>query len=169
MGLWDTVKGGLGLVSAPMTGGASLGMAGDRGRNILNGLPFIGGTMKGIFGDPEQEAMQRAMAEAQEKMAMQRSNMMDARMNAMNQGALAFGPRNQMLGQMMGQRDPGAQAMDIGPMLQNPMPMNMQQDIRTAAFGSAPPTNAPPGYGGQPQAPGGAFTGTGPQNPYRRQ
>lgn len=139
----------------------------DFGRQFLNNLPG-GSLLSNLWGDPSQEAHQKSFEKAQQMMAGQRSNMMDARMNAMGQGALAFGPRNQMLGQMMGQQGPGAQAMDLTQMLQNPMPNQMQTDIRTAAFGSAPPMSAPPGMGGQPQAPGGAFTGTGPQNPYRR-
>lgn len=141
----------------------------DFGRKFINSLPGVGGVTSALWGDPSQEGVQQAYQQAQEMLKGQRSNMMDARMNAMNQGALAFGPRNEMLGQMMGQQGPNAQAMDLNPLMQNPMPQNMQQDIRTAAFGSAPPTNAPPGYGGQPQAPGGAFTGVGQQNPYRRQ
>jgi len=76
-------------------------------------------------------------------LAMQRANMMGGRMQAMNQAALAFGPRNDMLGRMMGQQGP---AFDLQPMLQNPMPQSQQNDIRTAAFGSAPPGQPPPGY-----------------------
>lgn len=153
----------------PSSGGMSLGALGDKGRNFAGGIPFVGGMFKGLFGDPEQEAMQRAFAEAQQKMAMQRNNMMDSRMNAMSQGALAFGPRNQMLGEMMG-RGPNSQAMDLAPMMQNPMSQGMQSGIREAAFGTAPPSNAPPGMGGGPtRNVGGAFTGVGQQNPYRRQ
>jgi len=137
----------------------------DFGRKFLNSLPGAGGVLSSLWGDPSQEAHQRSFEEAQRMMREQRSNMMDARMNAMGQGALAFGPRNQMLGQMMGQEGP---AMDLNPMLQNPMPQNMQTDIRTAAFGAAPPPNAPPGMGGGQAKVGGAFTGVGPQNPYRR-
>jgi hypothetical protein len=137
----------------------------DFGRKFINSLPIAGGITTSLWGDPSQEGVQDAYKHAQEEQAKQRSYMMDARMNAMNQGALAFGPRNQMLGQMMGQQGP---LMDLGPMMQNPMSAAQQNDIRTQAFGSAPPTNAPPGYGGQPTAAGGAFTGTGPQNPYRR-
>lgn|SRR5512139_34234 len=155
----------------PGSGGASLGALGDKGRNLAGGLPFVGGMFKGIFGDPEQEAMQRAYEEARKQMAQQREFNMDGRMNAMNQGALAFGPRNQMLGQMMGQRGPGAQAFDLAPMLQNPMSDAHQASIRNNAFGnpgSQPPTNAPPGQGGGLAPSSGAFSGVGQQNPYRR-
>jgi len=156
------------IMQDPFSGALGLGMMGDKGRNFLGGLPFVGGMFKGLFGDPEQEAMQRAMAEAQQQMAQQRSGMMDSRMNAMNQGALAFGPRNQMLGQMMGQKGPGAQAMDLTPMTQNPMSSGLQGSIRQAAFGNAPPQNAPPGMGGGLAPSSGAFSGVGQQNPYRR-
>jgi len=140
----------------------------DFGRSFLNSLPVAGGVLSSLWGDPSQEAHQRSFEEARRRMAQQRSGMMDSRMNAMNQGALAFGPRNQMLGQMMGQRGPGAQAMDLNPMLQNPMSAQMQGDIRQAAFGSAPPQNAPPGMGGGLAGSSGAFSGVGQQNPYRR-
>ncbi len=152
----------------PSSGGMSLGALGDKGRNLAGGLPFVGGMFKGIFGDPEQEAMQRAYEQAQQQMAMQRNNMMDSRMNAMGQGALAFGPRNQMLGEMMG-KGPNSNAMDLSPMMQNPMSPSMQGSIRQAAFGSAPPQNAPPGMGGGLAPSSGAFSGVGQQNPYRRQ
>lgn len=140
----------------------------DFGRSFINSLPGVGGITSSLWGDPSQEAHQKSYERAQQMLAQQRSNMMDSRMNAMNQGALAFGPRNQMLGQMMGQQGPNAQAMDLAPMLQNPMSPSMQGDIRQAAFGSAPPQNAPPGYGGGPAQTSGAFSGVGPQNPYRR-
>lgn len=141
----------------------------DFGRKFINGLPIVGGITSNLWGDPSQEAMQQAFGDARQQMATNRAYNMEGRTNAMNQAALAFGPRNQMLGQMMGQRGPNAQAMDLTPMLQNPMSPSMQGDIRQAAFGSAPPQNAPPGYGGGPAGSYGAFTGVGPQNQYRRQ
>ena len=145
----------------------------DWGRSFVNKIPVAGGLASSLWGDPGQEGVQEAMAKAEEEKKKQRAYMMDARMNAMNQGALAFGPRNQMLGEMMG-KGPGQNAMDLDPMLQNPMPQAMQNDIRQQAFGQAPPPNAPPpgavGPDGKPlpNGVGGAFTGTGPQNPYRR-
>lgn len=118
----------------------------DWSRNLTNSLPVIGGVSSAMFGDPDQEAVQRAYQQAQEEQRKQRAYQMDGRMNAMNQGALAFGPRNQMLGQMMGQQGP---TMDLGPMMQNPMPMQQQQDIRQAAFGKGlPPPPGPMGSGG---------------------
>ena len=129
----------------------------DFGRRFVNSLPGVGGITSSLWGDPSQEAVQDAYAKAQEEQAKNRSFNMDARMNAMNQAALAFGPRNQMLGQMMGQQGP---LMDLNPMLQNPMSQAQQNDIRQQAFGSAPPMDG--------RQVGGAFTGVGPQNPYRR-
>lgn len=141
----------------------------DFGRSFINSLPGVGGITASLWGDPAQEGVQKSFAEAQKQMAAQRSGLMDARMNAMNQAALAFGPRNAMLGQMMGQHGPNPQAMDLTPMLQNPMPQSMQQDIRQQAFGSAPPSNAPPGYGGGPAGSYSSFTGrTPPKDPYGR-
>lgn len=131
----------------------------DFGRKFVNSLPGVGGLTSALWGDPSQEAVQQSFQQARDDMAKQRANMMGARMNAMNQGALAFGPRNQMLGQMMGQQGP---LMDLGPMLQNPMPDNMQTDIRQAAFGNnMAPFGLPPQQAGgaPPQAPG---------QPYRR-
>ena len=86
----------------------------DWARGVTNSLPVVGGISSAIFGDPSQEGVQDAYAKAQEQQRMQRANMMQARMNAMNQSAMAFGPRNDMLGQMMGKQGP---AMDLGPML----------------------------------------------------
>ncbi len=141
----------------------------DFGRSFLNALPLSGGITTALWGDPSQEAHQKSFEQAQGMMGQQRSNMMDARMNAMNQGALAFGPRNQMLGQMMGQQGPNAQAMNLAPMTQNPMTPQHQAGIRQAAFGSAPPTSAPPGSGGGPAPSGGQFTGgLPPKDPYGR-
>lgn len=140
----------------------------DFGRSFLNKIPVTGGLTSSLWGDPAQEDVQKSYEQAQQQMAQQRSGMMDSRMNAMNQGALAFGPRNQMLGEMMG-KGPGQNLMDLGPMLQNPMSPEMQGGIRQAAFGSAPPLTAPPGFGGGLAQTGGAFSGTGQQNPYRRQ
>lgn len=139
----------------------------DWGRSLVNSLPGVGGITSNLWGDPSQEGVQDAYKQSRQQMAQQRSNMMDARMNAMNQGALAFGPRNQMLGEMMGMGK-GTNFMDLGPMMQNPMPPAMQQGIRQAAFGSAPPTNAPPGYGGGPAQSSGTFGGMPPKDPYGR-
>lgn len=135
----------------------------DFGRSFINTIPGIGGLTTSLWGDPSQEAHQQSFQQARQMMDQQRSGMMDARMNAMNQGALAFGPRNQMLGQMMGGQGP---LMDLAPMLKNPMPTNMQGNIRQAAFGSAPPQAAPPGMGGGPGQTGGAFTGQLPPRGY---
>lgn len=140
----------------------------DWGRKFMNTMPISGGLTTALWGDPSQEGVQDAYSQAQQMMAQQRSGMMDSRMNAMNQAALAFGPRNQMLGQMMGQRGPGAQAMDLAPMLKNPMSPELQGSIRQAAFGTAPPTNAPPGYGGGPAQTGANFSGMPPKDPYGR-
>ena len=146
----------------------------DFGRSVLNKMPFTGGLTSSLWGDPAQEDVQKSFDQAQQQMAQQRAGMMDSRMNAMNQGALAFGPRNQMLGEMMG-KGPGQNLMDLDPMLQNPMTQQMQGDIRQQAFGRPPAPGAPPPMAGQPGQPpplnnvGGAFSGVGQQNPYRRQ
>lgn len=139
----------------------------DWGRSLVNTLPGVGGLTTALWGDPSQEGVQDAYKKSQQQMAQNRANMMDARMNAMNQGALAFGPRNQMLGEMMGMGK-GKNFMDLTPMMQNPMPQTMQNDIRTQAFGSAPPAAAPPGYGGQPAPSYGQFGGVPPKDPYGR-
>lgn len=116
----------------------------DSLRSIGNSLPFTGGITSSIWGDPSQEKHQRSFDQAKQMLDKQRAYNMDARGNMLNQGALAFGPRNQMLGQMMGQRGPDAQAMDLSQILKNPMGQAQQDDIRNAAFGG----------GGSPQQPG---------------
>lgn len=107
----------------------------DFGRKFINNLPFVGGAASSLWGDPNQEAHQEAYQQARRMLMQNRANMMDGRMNAMRQGSLAFGPRNEMLGQMMGQQTP---ALNLNPMLKNPMPSAMQTDIRDAAFGETP-------------------------------
>ena len=107
----------------------------DWGRSFVNALPGVGGITTALWGDPSQEGVQDAYKQSRDDMAKQNAYQMMARMNAMNQGALAFGPRNAMLGQMMGQKGPNPQAMDLTPMLQNPMSQMQQQSIGQAAFG----------------------------------
>ena len=108
----------------------------DWGRNFFNSLPVVGGLTSTLWGDPQQEAMQKAFEQTQQELRKQRAYNMDTRANMMNQAQLAFGPRNQMLGQMMGQQGP---AMDLSAILKNPMSQQQQDDIRTAAFGSQSP------------------------------
>ncbi len=107
----------------------------DFGRKFINGLPIVGGITSNLWGDPSQEGVQDAYQKAQEEQAKQRAYMMDARMNAMGLGMQAFGPRNEMLGEMMG-KGPGQNAMDLNKMAINPMSSAQQQDIRNAAFGN---------------------------------
>lgn len=106
----------------------------DSYRGFVNGLPFVGGMTAGLWGDPSQEAVQEAYKQAQEQQRRDRAYAMQGRMNAMDQGALAFGPRNQMLGEIMGNRN-GQPAFDLEPMIRNPMPRMQQEEIRRAAFG----------------------------------
>lgn len=140
----------LGTVIDPLSGGKGFKPGGiiptkqrDTIRNTLNSIPFVGGLFKGILGDPEHEAMQRAMEEAKQVLTRERAFNMEGRTNAMNQGALAFGPRNEMLGEMMG-KGPGQNAMDLAPMMQNPMPQMQQDEIRAAAFGPPEQPQQPP-------------------------
>lgn len=107
----------------------------DWGRNLFNNLPIVGGLTSSIWGDPDQERVQDAYKQSQQDLAKQRAYNMDARTNMMNQGALAFGPRNQMLGQMMGMQGP---AMDLSQILKNPMSQAQQDDIRNSAFPQQP-------------------------------
>lgn len=123
--------------------------AGDSFRNFGNSLPFVGGMMSSIWGDPEQEAAQRAYRQAQEAMKKQRFYNMEARNNMMSQGKLAFGPRNEMLGQMMGQQGP---AMNLDYILKNPMGLEQQADIRAAAFPDKVMSDKGVNTSGQPQA-----------------
>lgn len=105
----------------------------DFTRNLFNSLPVTGGITSALWGDPNQEAMQRGFQQSREELARQRAYQMDSRMNAMGQAASAFGPRNQMLGQMMGM---GGPAYDLSQILKNPMTNRQQDEIRDAAFGT---------------------------------
>ncbi len=115
----------------------------DWGRGLINKIPIYGPIASAVWGDPSQEAHQKSLQKTKEEQERERAYDMEARMNAMNQGALAFGPRNQMLGEMMGMGK-GQNLMDLSPMMRNPMPQGQQNDIRQKAFGSAPPAQAPP-------------------------
>lgn len=103
----------------------------DWGRNFLNSMPLTGGITTSLWGDPDQERVQKAFEQSQQDLAKQRAYQMDSRSNMLSQGALAFGPRNQLLGQMNGQEGP---LMDLSQILKNPMSQQQQQDIRSAAF-----------------------------------
>lgn len=82
----------------------------------MNSIPIVGGLSTAIFGDPNQEAHQQQLAQNKADIAAYRPEVLRARLNAMNQGALAFNPLNNLMGQMYGQ---GAQ-MDMKQMMQNP-------------------------------------------------
>lgn len=81
-----------------------------------NELPLVGGVLGGIFGNPEEEAHQKALKRAQQDMYAYRPEVMGARMNAMGSMSHAFEPINNLMGQAYG---PGAQ-MDWSKMIQNP-------------------------------------------------
>lgn len=94
-----------------------------------NEIPLVGGLLGGIFGNPEQEAHEKALKRAQQEMFQYRPEALDARMNAMHSMAGAFGPANNMMGQMYGS---GAQ-MDVGSMIQNPFSPEAQARMRAMA------------------------------------
>jgi hypothetical protein len=161
MGFSDIAKGAVGGGLAMTTGGLSLGLMGDKGRSFAGNLPFVGGLYKSAFGDPAEEAHQKAMAEVAAAAAQRRPQMMESRMNAMRQMAPAFDPMNKMLGEMNGM-GPDARMMDMNAMVQNPMTQGAQDQMYQSAFGGrmAPPNSGrpPPGF-----APG----QTPPQNQFR--
>lgn len=98
-----------------------------------NELPLVGGLAGAIFGNPEQEAHQKALAQAAKKMMEYRPYAMDTRMNIMGNMAHAFEPMNNMMGQMYGQ---GAM-MPIQQTIQNPFPQQMQEGMRNEAADAA--------------------------------
>lgn len=98
-------------------------------RSFVNSLPVVGGVFESIWGSPEQEAKQAAMEQAKQAMFAYRPMAMDTRMNAMQNSAAAFGPMQQLMGQMYGQ---GAQT-DMSKLISNPFPDRMQDDMRQMA------------------------------------
>ncbi len=105
----------------------------DKTRSGMNSIPIVGGLTSSIFGDPDQEDHQANLERAQAQINGYRPQAMQGRMNAMNQGALAFGPLNQLMGQMYGK---GAM-QNMKPMMQNPMDPN--NNSYRSAFGANNP------------------------------
>jgi hypothetical protein len=153
MGFGDFAKNALGANLAMTTGGLSMGLMGDKGRSFAGNLPIVGGLAKSVFGDPAEEAHQKAMQQVAAAAAQRRPEMMQSRMNAMGQMSQAFEPMNRMTAEMNGM-GPDARMMDIQAMTQNPMSQGMQDQMYKSAFGyGAAPNNGapPPGFApGQP-------------------
>jgi hypothetical protein len=145
MGFGDFAKNALGANLAMTTGGLSLGLMGDKGRSFAGNLPIVGGLAKSVFGDPAEEAHQKAMQQVAAAAAKRRPEMMQSRMNAMGQMSQAFEPMNRMTAEMNGM-GPDARMMDIQAMTQNPMSQGMQDQMYQSAFGygAAPKNGAPP-------------------------
>lgn len=95
-----------------------------------NELPVVGGLAGAVFGNPEQEAQQRAMQQASQAMMRYRPDAMNARMNVMGNMSHAFNPMNNLMGQMYGQ---GAM-MPIEQTIQNPFSKQMQEGMMQQAF-----------------------------------
>jgi hypothetical protein len=147
---------------------------GDRGRRMINSVPIFGPIAKTIFGDPDQEAHERAMKQAADEMSANRVGMMESRVGSMQNMAQAFEPMNQMMQQMYGGgatgKGPNGGMLDLQAMAQNPFTQGMQDNMYQSAFGRKAPPNsgsAPPGFanGQNPQAGHPAFM---PPPPRRR-
>lgn len=95
-----------------------------------NELPVVGGLAGAVFGNPEQEAQQKAMRDASAAMMRYRPDAMNARMNAFGSMQHAFDPMNNLMGQMYG---PQAQ-MNMQQTMQNPFPKAMQSSMVDQAF-----------------------------------
>jgi hypothetical protein len=147
---------------------------GDRGRRMINSVPIFGPIAKTIFGDPDQEAHERAMKQASNEMSANRVGMMESRVGSMQNMAQAFEPMNQMLQQMYGGSSAGqgqnGGLVDLQALTKNPFTQGMQDNMYQSAFGhKAPPGSAapPPGFanGQNPQLGNAAFS---PPQPRRR-
>ncbi len=94
-----------------------------------NELPIVGGLAGAIFGNPEEEAQQKAFADAHAALMKYRPQAMQARMNAMGSMQHAFDPMNNLMGQMY-----GPQAMqNMSQTMQNPFPQAMQDEMNGQA------------------------------------
>jgi len=100
-----------------------------------NELPIVGG----FFGNPEEEALQRQMADNAARLRELQPQMYEARMQGLRQQLGALGPANSMLAAMYG---PGA-AVDMTALGQSPLPPGV--------FPQQP--GAPAGGGGHPLDP----------------
>jgi hypothetical protein len=147
---------------------------GDRGRRMINSVPIFGPIAKTIFGDPDQEAHERAMKQASNEMSANRVGMMESRVGSMQNLAQAFEPMNKMMQTMYGGGATGqgqnGGMLDLQSITQNPFTQDMQDNMYMSAFGrKAPPGSAapPPGFvnGQNPQAGNPAFM---PPPPKRR-
>jgi hypothetical protein len=108
-------------------------------RSFFNSLPVAGGLFESLWGSPEQEAKQKAMAEAQQAMFAYRPVAMDARLGAMNNMSAAFGPMQQLMGQMYG---PAAQT-DMSKLIGNPFSEQAQAEMLAKAQGPGPGRTTP--------------------------
>ena len=113
-----------------------------------NELPVVGGLLGGIFGNPEEEAHQKALHKAQQEMYQYRPELMQVRMNTMGQMSHAFEPMNNLMAQAYG---PQAQ-FDIQSMVKNPFSQDAQDRMYQQAH---PPKAAPSRMGMQPVGPDG--------------
>lgn len=102
-----------------------------------NELPIVGG----LFGNPEEEALQRQMMDNAARLRQMGPQMADARMQGLRQQLGALGPANSMLAAMYG---PGA-AVDMAALGQSPVPPGLFSQ-------QPPPPMAPPSqvFQGQP-------------------
>lgn len=111
-------------------------------------LDGVGNLWDSIFGNDEEEAHQKALKQAQQKMLAYRPEIMNARMQGMGQMAHAFVPINNMLTSAYG---PSA-AFDMSKIVQNPfagIPQQKPRD-RTPKIGDNNPQ-----YIGDPNGTGG--------------
>lgn len=106
-------------------GGSSFG---DSARRFAESLPVVGGPLKAALGDPDQERMQRVMAQIAEQYRQYRPQMAQARMTGLGNQLSLFGPVNNLLSQMYGPlaQTPGApgspgQMFDLSKLMNNPM------------------------------------------------
>jgi hypothetical protein len=106
----------------------------DGARSFVNGIPILGGITESIWGSPEQEEMNARMGRVHKAYQQYRPQMMEAQMNAFNNMSHAFAPTNNLLTQMYGQ----GSAPDMGQIVQNPFPQQMQKGMYSDAFGNTP-------------------------------
>jgi hypothetical protein len=125
-------------------------------RRLVNSIPVVGGIGSSIWGDPDQEAHQKAMKRASGQAAQYRPELMNSRMNAISQMSQAFEPMNQMMQQVYGGGQPGkgptGGMMDIEAMTQNPMSQGMQDQMYQSAFGTNAPPRTGPAFSPNPSA-----------------
>lgn len=109
-------------------------------RRPLNHIPLLGGLGSSIWGDPDQDRMQDALAASIAEAKRVQPLMHQRDLTQARQTMGAYAPVNDLIGQMYG---PGAK-IDLGALLADPNPPGMYEPLPPPPVAAPPPAVAPP-------------------------